>query len=452
MFDQLTERFDGIFKRIRGRGALNDENIADALRQVRMALLEADVALSVVRDLLDKVRERALGQEVVGSLNPGQVFVKIVHEELTAVMGQAVPLELKAQPPAVVMLVGLQGSGKTTTAAKLAKLLGADKKKVAMVSADIYRPGAIEQLASVGAQVGAEVIPSSSDQKPVDIARRGLDAARKMGADVLLLDAAGRLHVDEAMMEEIVQVAQAAQPVETLLVVDAMTGQDVVKVAQAFQARLNLTGVVLTKTDGDARGGAALSLRHVTGLPIKYLGTGEKLDGIAPFHPERMAGRILGMGDVVSLVEKVQGQVDAKKAEQLAKKLKKKGLDLNDLRDQLASLRKMGSLRDMVGMIPGAGKLMGQIADEDAEKQMKRMEAILSSMTMKERERPEIINPSRKRRIAAGSGTALPEVNRLLKQFDQMQKMMKKAGKMGKRGGMGMPGMPRMPGGGFPFR
>jgi len=394
---------------------------------VRIALLEADVALPVVKHFVDSVRAKAQGEEVVGSLTPGQALVGVVHRELTALMGEAnVGLELATQPPAVILMAGLQGSGKTTTSAKLARLLIADKKKVGLVSADVYRPAAIEQLKTVAGQVGATFIESSKEQKPVDIARDAVEYARTHYIDVLIVDTAGRLAVDEEMMREIAELHAALEPVETLFVVDAMQGQDAVNVARVFNERLPLTGVILTKLDGDARGGAALSVRHVTGKPVKFAGVGEKLSGLEPFHPERMAARILGMGDILSLVEEAHARIDLEEAKRVADKVKKgKGFDLEDFKQQIAQMKKMGGMASLLDKLPA--QLVGQInpAQLQDDKQFRRIEGIINAMTPQERTKPELIKASRKRRIAAGAGVPVQAVNQLLNQFEQMQKMMK---------------------------
>jgi signal recognition particle subunit SRP54 len=427
MLDTLTGRLAKIVKTIRGEARLTEANIQDALREVRVALLEADVALPVVKHFIDAVRAKALGEEVVGSLTPGQALVGVVHRELTRLMGESsAGLNLAAQPPAIVLMAGLQGSGKTTTSGKLALLLKNDKKKVGVVSADVYRPAAIEQLKTVAGQAGADFIPSQVNEKPADIARRALDYARTHYLDVLIVDTAGRLAIDEEMMREIAELHGLLKPVETLFVVDAMQGQDAVNVAKAFSERLPLTGVVLTKLDGDSRGGAALSVRHVTGQPIKFAGVGEKLTGLEPFHPERMAARVLGMGDIVSLVEEAHARIDLEEAKRVAEKVKKgKGFDLEDFKQQIAQMNKMGGVASMIDKLPA--QLVGQIdpAKLQDQKQFKRIEGIINSMTPQERRRPELIKASRKRRIAAGAGVPVQEVNRLLNQFEQMQKMMK---------------------------
>ncbi len=429
MFDNLNERLSQTVKKIRGQARLTEDNIKDTLREVRMALLEADVALPVVRSFIDKVRERALGQEVVGSLKPGQALIKVVDDELVEIMGKTnEALDLKAQPPAVILMAGLQGAGKTTTAAKLAKLLNErEKKSVSVVSCDVYRPAAIKQLEMVATEVGATFIPSDAKQSPIKIAKAALKEAKKTFADVLIVDTAGRLHVDTDMMDEIKGIHTAINPVETLFVVDSMTGQDAANTAKAFDEALPLTGVILTKADGDARGGAALSVRQITGKPIKFIGMGEKLDALEPFHPDRMASRILGMGDVLSLVEDVTRQVDHKKAQKLAKKLNKgKGFDLNDLRDQMLQMEKMGGMAGLMDKLPGVGNLPAGLKDQANDKHISRMVAIINSMTPRERRFPDVIKGSHKRRISKGSGVQIQDVNRLLKQHKQMKKMMKK--------------------------
>lgn len=436
MFDGLSERLGQTVRNLRGVGRLTEENIKDTLREVRMALLEADVALPVVKEFTDHVREKALGEDVLKSLTPGQALIKIVNDELVALMGAANDsLDLSVTPPAVILLAGLQGSGKTTSAGKLARWLQeSQKKSVMLVSTDIYRPAAIDQLETVAGQVEAEFCPSASDEDPVKIAQRALEQAKVKHKDVLIVDTAGRLHIDETMMDEVRRLHEAVDPVETLFVVDSMTGQDAANTARAFHDALPLTGVILTKTDGDARGGAALSIRQITGKPIKFLGTGEKTTALEPFHPDRIASRILGMGDVVSLVEEAQGQIDVDEAEKMAAKLKKgKGFDLEDFLAQFQQMKKMGGLSSMMDKLPGMPNVPQGAMDAAAgEQQMKRMEAIIRSMTPAERRKPDLIKGSRKRRIAGGSGTQIQDVNRLLKQFTQMQKMMKKM----KGGGM----------------
>lgn len=437
MFENLTDRLSNTLKSLRGQGRLSEQNIQDSLRDVRQALLEADVALPVVREFIDKVREKALGKEVIGSLSPGQALVKVVNDELVAVMGhQHDALDLNQKPPVIILMAGLQGAGKTTTVAKLARrLIETDKKTVMVASADIYRPAAIDQLETLAKEVNAIFHPSDIKQKPVDIACAAEQSARKQSADVLILDTAGRLAIDQQMMDEIKGLHDAVKPSETLFVVDSMTGQDAANTAKAFGEALPLTGVVLTKTDGDARGGAALSVRHITGKPIKFIGSGEKTDKLEAFHPDRMASRILGMGDILSLVEQAHEKVDQDKAKKLMQKVKKgKGFDLEDLRDQFMQMDKMGGLGNLVDKLPGMGSGVAQAMQNPAHtKQMKRMVAIIDSMTPQERRKPEIINGSRKRRVAGGSGTQIQDVNRLLKQHKQMQKMMKK---MGSKGGM----------------
>ncbi len=427
MLDTLTSRLAQITKRIRGEARLTESNIQEALREVRVALLEADVALPVVKQFIDSVRAKALGEEVVGSLTPGQALIGVVHRELTALMGEAnVGLDLAAQPPAVILMAGLQGSGKTTTSAKLALLLKKEKKRVGLVSADVYRPAAIEQLKTVAKQVEAEWIPSEANEKPLDIAARALEYAKTHYLDVLIVDTAGRLAIDEEMMREIAALHAALKPVETLFIVDAMQGQDAVNVARAFNERLPLTGVILTKLDGDARGGAALSVRQVTGKPVKFAGVGEKLSGLEPFHPDRMAARILGMGDILSLDEEAHAKVDIEEAKKLAEKVKKgKGFDLEDFKAQIQQMNKMGGIASLMDKLPA--NLVGQVdpAKLQDDKQLRRIEGIINSMTPQERRKPELIKASRKRRIAAGAGVPVQAVNQLLNQFEQMQKMMK---------------------------
>jgi signal recognition particle subunit SRP54 len=434
MFDNLTQRLSRVVKTLRGEARITESNIQDALREVRMALLEADVALPVVKDFINRVREKALGEEVVGSLAPGQAVVGVVHRELVALMGEKNDgLNLATQPPAVILMAGLQGSGKTTTSGKLAKWLSEQsRKKVLLVSCDVYRPAAIEQLKMLAAQIGSDFFPSAAADKPVDIALAALDFARKHFHDVLIVDTAGRLAVDEAMMREISELHAALKPVETLFVVDSMQGQDAVNTAKAFSEALPLTGIVLTKLDGDARGGAALSVRHITGKPIKFSGVGEKLDGLEAFYPDRMASRILGMGDVLSLIEEVQKGVDRDEAEKLAKKVKSgKGFDLEDFKQQIAQMKKMGGLTALMDKLPGNLAHMAQGAPQMDDKAIRRLEGIINSMTPQERTRPELIKASRKRRIATGAGVTVQEVNRLLNQFEQMQKMMKMMAKGG---------------------
>jgi len=450
MFDSLSGRLSEVFDRLKRRGAITESDVAEVMREVRVALLEADVALPVVKDFIDQVREKAIGGEALRSVTPGQMIIKIVHDHLVEMLGsEASELALNAVPPVPVMMVGLQGSGKTTTTAKIARRLQErDKKKVLMASLDVRRPAAQEQLKVLGEQAGVATLPIVEGQMPVEIARRAMQAGRLQGVDVVLLDTAGRLHVDEALMAEMADIHGASTPAEVLLVADALTGQDAVNVARQFNERIQLTGIVLTRIDGDGRGGAALSMRSVTGCPIKLLGTGEGLDALEAFHPDRIASRILGMGDVVSLVEKAQETIEEEEAERLAKKLEKGRFDLEDLRDQLRQMRKMGGLEGMMGLLPGVKNVKKQMADANVdERVLIRQEAIICSMTPDERRRPKLINASRKRRIAQGSGSTVPEVNRVLKQWKQMAVMMKKVKKMGKKGMMraGLPGiLPRM--------
>lgn len=451
MFDGLSDRLAGTLQKIRGEGRLTEDNIQDALREVRRALLEADVALPVVREFIEDVKQQALGEQVLTSLKPGQVFITIVQRELEKIMGERnEALDLSAQPPAVILMAGLQGAGKTTTVAKLAKLLKEREKKSALlVSCDIYRPAAIEQLKTLAGQVGAGFFPSLPEQKPTDIAKAAIDHARKKFIDVVIVDTAGRLHIDSDMMDEIKAIHAVAKPVETLFVVDSMTGQDAANTARAFNEALPLTGVILTKADGDARGGAALSIRQITGKPIKFMGTGEKIDALEPFHPDRVASRILGMGDVLSLVEEVQQKVDHKKAEKLAKKVKKgKSFDFNDLKEQFEQMQNMGGMAGLIDKLPGMPGMADRIKDKVNDREMARMVGIINSMTPQERAFPDIIKGSRKRRIAAGCGLQVQDVNRLIKQQMQMKKMMKKMSKggmakmlRGMKGGGMPPGM-----------
>ncbi|TCD05387.1 signal recognition particle protein [Erythrobacteraceae bacterium CFH 75059] len=441
MFDTLSERLGGVFDRLKGRGALREQDVRDAMREVRIALLEADVALPVVRRFIDAVTEKAVGQDVLRSVTPGQQVVKIVHDELVAMLGGegTADLLLDARPPVIIMMVGLQGSGKTTTTAKLARMIREKRgKKPLMASLDVQRPAAQEQLAVLGRQIDVATLPIVPGQQPVDIARRALEAARMQAFDVLLLDTAGRLHVDDALMAEMQAVAQVASPTEVLLVVDALTGQDAVNVAQSFSGEVPLTGVVLTRMDGDARGGAALSMRHVTGKPIKFAGTGEKLDALEPFNAERVAGRILGMGDVVSLVERAAATIEAEDAEALARKFAAGKFDLDDLRMQLRQMQRMGGLGALAGMLPGMKKAKAAMAPGNVdERLLVRMDAIIGSMTPKERSRPELLNAKRKRRVAAGSGTEVQDINRLLKMHQEMERAMKQIRKMGGLKGLG---------------
>ncbi len=464
MFENLTERLSGTFRKLTGKATLTESNIQEALREVRRALLEADVALPVVKDFINRVSARAVGQEVSKSLTPGQAFIKLVQAEMQTIMGSAnAELNLKSVPPAVVLMAGLQGAGKTTTAAKLARLLKTkSQKRVMLVSADIYRPAAIQQLQTLAGEIDVEFFGSDASQAPLTIVDAALREAKKKFVDVLLVDTAGRLAIDQQMMDEISALHRHLNPVETLFVVDAMTGQDAANTAKAFNEALPLTGVVLTKADGDARGGAALSVRHITGKPIKFIGTGEKIDGLEPFYPDRIASRILGMGDVLSLIEEAEQKVDKKQAERLARKIKKgKGFDLEDFKEQLKQMQNMGGVASIMEKMPGMGALPPGAASQVDDSQFRRMEAIINSMTPRERLNPELLNGSRKRRITQGSGTQIQDLNRLLKQHKQMQKMMKKmkgggmanmmrglGGMQGKMGPGGMPGMP--PGGKFP--
>ena len=450
MLDNLTQRLARVMKNLRGEARLTESNITEALREVRLALLEADVALPAVKALISAVKEKSVGEEVIGSLTPGQALIGVVHRELTLLMGEAhAGLNLATQPPAVVLMAGLQGAGKTTTVGKLAKLLReTQKKKVLVVSCDVYRPAAIEQLKTVAGQAGVDFFPSATSEKPADIARNAIEWAKRHYHDVVLVDTAGRLSIDEAMMKEIAELHSAINPIETLFVVDAMLGQDAINTAKAFSEALPLTGIVLTKLDGDARGGAALSVRHVTGKPIKYAGVGEKLSGLEAFHPERMASRILGMGDVLSLIEDAKKGIDEQQAVDFAKKLKSgKGFDLNDFKDQIGQMRKMGGLSSMIDKLPAQfAQAASQMPAGGEEKTIRRIEGIINSMTPLERSKPELLKASRKRRIATGAGVHVQEVNRLLKQFEQSQKMMKQFSKGGMaklmRGVKGMiPGM-----------
>lgn len=463
MFENLTDRLSHSLKSITGKARLTDNNIKDTLREVRKALLEADVALPVVKAFVEQVRKRAVGQEVSKALNPGQQFIKIVENELISVMGEAnESLNLSAKPPAVILMAGLQGAGKTTSVAKLALFLRErEKKKVLVVSADIYRPAAIKQLETLAEEVGVDFFPSTSDQKPVDIATGAIEQAKRSFADVVIVDTAGRLHIDDELMNEIKGLHKAIDPVETLFVIDAMIGQDAVNTARVFNEALPLTGVVLTKADGDARGGAALSVRHITGKPIKFMGMGEKTDALEPFYPDRIASRILGMGDLLSLIEEAEQKIDKQKAQNLVKKVQKgKRFDLNDLKEQLQQMQNMGGMSSMLEKLPGMGQVAQMAEQANMSKQFKQMEAIINSMTPAERRNPDVLNGSRKRRITQGSGTQIQDLNRLLKQHKQMAKMMKKmkGGGMAKMmrglGGMfgGGGGMPPggFPGGGLP--
>ncbi|HQS70770.1 MAG TPA: signal recognition particle protein [Novosphingobium sp.] len=440
MFDSLSDRLGGVFDRLRGRGALREEDVLAAMREVRIALLEADVALPVVRRFIESVSEQAVGQSVLKSVTPGQQVVKIVNDALVEMLGGGTAeLDLNAAPPVVIMMVGLQGSGKTTSTAKIAKLLKEKHgKKVLMASLDVNRPAAQEQLKVLGEQAGVATLPIIAGQMPVDIATRAVNAAKLQAVDVLMLDTAGRLHVDAALMDEMKAVSAVSVPKETLLVVDSLTGQDAVNVAQSFAGEVNLTGVVLTRMDGDARGGAALSMRAVTGKPIKFAGTGEKLDAIEPFHPERVAGRILGMGDIVSIVEKAAATIDAEDAERLAQRMSKGQFDMNDLRSQLRQMQNMGGLGALAGMMPGMKKAKAAMAQSGMDDRvLLRMDAIIGSMTPKEREKPELLNAKRKIRVAKGSGTQVQDVNKLLKMHQEMAKAMKQIKKMGGLKGLG---------------
>ncbi len=442
MFDALSDRLNDVFDRLRRQGALSEDDVATAMREIRVALLEADVALPVVRDFVNSVREKAIGQEVVRSVTPGQMVVKIVHDHLIEVLGggetarRGDGIDLNATPPVGIMLVGLQGSGKTTTCAKIAlRLKNRERKKVLMASLDVQRPAAQEQLAQLGRQIGVATLPIVPGQRPVEITRRALEVGRREGYDVVMLDTAGRLHVNEELMLEVAAVRAAATPHQTLLVADAMTGQDAVNVAKAFGERTGITGIVLTRVDGDARGGAALSMRAITGKPIVLIGTGEKIDAIEPFHPDRIAGRILGMGDVVSLVERASETADQDEAEKLARKMEKGNFDLDDLAAQFRQIRRMGGMSGMLGMLPGVGKIKKQMSDANIDESIiKRQEAIIGSMTKPERRNPKLLNGSRRRRIATGSGTSVQDVNRLLKQYQDMAGMMKKMKKLGQKG------------------
>ncbi len=451
MFDSLTDRLSGIFEGLTRKGALKEADVEEALREIRVALLEADVALEVVKDFVAAVKEHAVGESVLRSVTPGQMVVKVVHDQLVETLGsQDSGVNLAGAPPVAILMVGLQGSGKTTTSAKLGlRLTNRDNKKVLMASLDVYRPAAQQQLALLGEQTGVATLAAVLGEQPVAIAKRAMETGRLEGYDAVILDTAGRLYIDDELMAEVAQVRDVAAPTETLLVADAMTGQDAVNIAREFNDKVGVTGIVLTRVDGDARGGAALSMRAVTGCPIKLMGTGEKTDALEAFNAERVAGSILGMGDVVGLVEKAAGVVEQEDAERLAKKMLKGTFTLEDMAEQLAQIRKMGDVGGLLGMLPGAAKVKQQIADANIDdKTIARQEAIIRSMTAKERKNPKVLNGSRRRRIAAGSGTTVQDVNRVLKQFKQMSAMMKKAGKMGKRGLMGgmPPGMmPPMP-------
>jgi len=434
MFDQLTEKLDSTFKKLRGVGKLTEDNIKDGVRELKLSLLEADVNFKVVKDFVEKVKERALGTEVMKSVTPGQMFIKIFHEELINLLGEGDhKLHLNVKPPAIILMAGLQGSGKTTTAGKLAYMLkNKEKRRVLLVPADVYRPAAIDQLKTIGERIGVEVFPSEVGMDPVDIARQAVDYAKKYVIDVVIIDTAGRMQVDEEMMDEITEIKNSVEPSEILFVADAMTGQDAVNVAAEFHRRLTLTGVVLTKMDGDARGGAALSIYAVTGAPVKLVGVGEKTEQFEYFHPDRIASRIIGMGDVISLVEHVTETVNAEEAQRLRDKMGKNDFDLNDFLDQMKMVRGMGPLENMLEMLPGAGKAMKKMEGKvDFEKEMSKIEAIVLSMTKEERRRPEILNASRRRRIANGSGTKVQDINQFMKQYLEMKKMMKSINKLG---------------------
>ena len=436
MFESLSEKLSGILDKLTGRGALSEEDVNAAMREVRRALLEADVSLEVVRSFVDRARSKAVGASVVKSVTPGQMVVKIVHDELIATLGtKGTELNLSAVPPVVILMVGLQGSGKTTTSAKIAFKLKREKKKVLLASLDVYRPAAQQQLQILAGQAEVGSLPIVMGEMPVAITKRALDVGRKEGYDVVILDTAGRLHIDQELMAEVANVRDVAKPTETLLVTDAMTGQDAVTLAREFNEKVGVTGIVLTRIDGDARGGAALSMRAVTGRPIKFLGAGEKLDALEVFHPDRIAGRILGMGDVVGLVEKAMETLDQEEAERLAKRMEKGKFDLDDMRKQFAQVRKMGDLKGILGMLPGMGKMANQLKDANIDNKMvARQEAIILSMTPAERKNPDLIKASRKKRIATGAGMSVQDVNKLLKQYQQMADMMKKVGKMGQKG------------------
>ncbi|MFT3810683.1 MAG: signal recognition particle protein [Micropepsaceae bacterium] len=457
MFDTLTSKLGQVFDRLRGRGALSEADVNEAMREVRVALLEADVAIGVVKDFIEKVRVKAVGHDVLRSVTPGQQVVKIVHDELAAMLGDtAVGIDLEAPAPVVIMMVGLQGSGKTTTTAKIAnRLVKRDRKKVLMVSLDVQRPAAQEQLRVLGEQAGVPTLPIIAGQMPVDIAKRAVTAGKLSGYDVVMFDTAGRLHIDEQLMAEVAAIRDIAKPHETLLVADALTGQDAVNIAKTFKDRVGITGLVLTRMDGDGRGGAALSMRAVTGAPIKLVGVGEKLDALEDFHPQRVAGRILGMGDVVSLVEKAAETIDAEKAQAMAKRMESGKFTLDDLAEQLKQMQRIGGMKGVLGMLPGVGKIKSAIDSAGLdEKIFLRQQAMISSMTKKERANPDIINGSRRKRIAKGSGVDVSELNKLLKMHRQMADMMKDL-KKGKKGGLGAlfgmgGGMPQMPPGGLP--
>lgn len=443
MFDSLSERLEGVFKKIKGQGRLDESNIQEGLREVRLALLEADVNFKVVKDFMERVRERATGQEVLSSLTPGQQVIKIVHQELIDLLGGTYEgLDINGKPPQVIMLVGLQGSGKTTSAAKLALHLRRQKKTTYLVPADVYRPAAIDQLHKLASELNISAFPSRSQMNPVDICVQAIEEAKSEHADVVVLDTAGRLHVDEKLMQELADIKERCQPQEILLVADAMTGQDAVNVAEKFNELVDLSGVILTKMEGDARGGAALSIKHIIQKPIKFIGVGEKVSDLEVFYPDRVASRILGMGDMLTLIEKAQQDFDEKEAQNLEKKLQKAEFDLEDFRTQMRRMRKLGSMESLLKMIPGMGKIKDQLKDvQMPEKELTKLDAIVSSMTVQERSRPRIINNSRKERIARGSGNSVQDVNQLLKNFTQMQKMLKKMSTKGKTGAASLPDM-----------
>ena len=451
MFDSLTDKLGSVFNKITSRGVLNEKDIDEAMREIRIALLEADVALPVVKDFIAKVKEQALGEKVVRSIQPGQMVVKIVHEELIKVLGSdESALNFNTVPPAVILMSGLQGSGKTTTSAKLAKLL-AKKRKIMLASLDVYRPAAQEQLEQLATQIGCTGLPIIKEQKPLDITKRALETAKKGGYDVLILDSAGRLHIDNELMDELIEVKKLANPIETLLVADAMMGQDACNVAKEFNEKLGVSGIVLTRIDGSSRAGAALSMRMIAGVPIKFLGTGEKIDEFEEFHPDRIAGRILGQGDVISLVETAMEKIDREEADKMAQQMMKGKFDLNDLLAQIRQIQKLGSLGGIMSMIPGLSKFKNQIENAGiGDDLIKKQEAIILSMTLKERKNPDLIKASRKKRIAAGAGVEVHEVNKLLKQYEQMASMMKKFGQGGGMSGLASM-MKRFPGGKFPM-
>ncbi len=451
MFDSLTDKLGSVFNKITSRGVLNEKDIDEAMREIRIALLEADVALPVVKDFIAKVKEQALGEKVVRSIQPGQMVVKIVHEELIKVLGSdESALNFNTVPPAVILMSGLQGSGKTTTSAKLARLLG-KKRKIMLASLDVYRPAAQEQLEQLATQIGCASLPIIKEQKPLDITKRALETAKKGGCDVLILDSAGRLHIDNELMDELIEVKKLANPIETLLVADAMMGQDACNVAKEFNEKLGVSGIVLTRIDGSSRAGAALSMRMIAGVPIKFLGTGEKIDEFEEFHPDRIAGRILGQGDVISLVETAMEKIDREEADKMAQQMMKGKFDLNDLLAQIRQIQKLGSLGGIMSMIPGLSKFKNQIENAGiGDDLIKKQEAIILSMTLKERKNPDLIKASRKKRIAAGAGVEVHEVNKLLKQYEQMASMMKKFGQGGGMSGLASM-MKRFPGGKFPM-